>query len=357
MTKEETAMCKGIAIIMMLFHHLFYSLNTYSEYEVDYTPFGYNYTYLVSFAFKACVTVFVFLTAYGISRQFILKSINNENELRKYTIKRYFKLMSGYWFIFILTWIMEYIPGGGYSKIQNYGEDIFKRAVNLLIDFMGVAHILGTPTHNPTWWYMSWAITLIFLIPFIIKMSEKYSAVVIMPLMILVPLYFSGNGVFITYIIPVCAGIIFAQNSLFEKLKDKRKMSGIFRVGEMIISIAIGILGIYFRERIKMYFIWDTIIAINVCVLCQAVFYNIRILKQGLEFLGESNRSMNIFMTHTFIFLYWFKDFIYSWKYPIVILIVFIISSVILSEIIEGLKKILRFDRYVEGFINKVSGE
>lgn len=113
MTKDETAMCKGVAIIMMIFHHLFYSLDVYSKYEINYVPFGQNVTYIISLSCKACVAIFVFLTAYGISKQFVVKKINNIQELKHYVVRRYFKLMCGFWFVFIFTWILELILGGG----------------------------------------------------------------------------------------------------------------------------------------------------------------------------------------------------------------------------------------------------
>ena len=34
-TKEETNFCKGIAIVMMLFHHLFNDFEEYAGYIVD----------------------------------------------------------------------------------------------------------------------------------------------------------------------------------------------------------------------------------------------------------------------------------------------------------------------------------
>ncbi len=34
--KEEAKLCKGIAIILMLFHHLFYKMDNYSGFIINY---------------------------------------------------------------------------------------------------------------------------------------------------------------------------------------------------------------------------------------------------------------------------------------------------------------------------------
>ena len=43
------------------------------------------------------------------------------------------------------------------------------------------------------------------------------------------------------------------------------------------------------------------------------------------QYLGK--HSMNIFMIHTFIFAYFYRDFIYSFKYPILIFLVLLVFS------------------------------
>ena len=75
LTKEETNICKGIAIIMMLFHHLFNDFEEYAGFVVDYSPFtAERLTFLailskicVAILSKICVAIFVFLSGYGMA--------------------------------------------------------------------------------------------------------------------------------------------------------------------------------------------------------------------------------------------------------------------------------------------------
>lgn len=66
-TKEETNFCKGIAIIMMLFHHLFNDFEEYAGHPVDYRPFTGERLMFLALLCKVCVAIFVFLSGYGIA--------------------------------------------------------------------------------------------------------------------------------------------------------------------------------------------------------------------------------------------------------------------------------------------------
>ncbi len=37
--KYEANFCKGVAIILMLFHHLFYKVDNYSGFKINFSPF------------------------------------------------------------------------------------------------------------------------------------------------------------------------------------------------------------------------------------------------------------------------------------------------------------------------------
>ena len=63
--KTSTAL-KAIAVLMMLFHHCFLSQNLYQNYLVIFTPFTENTVVTVSNMFKICVSIFAFISGYGL---------------------------------------------------------------------------------------------------------------------------------------------------------------------------------------------------------------------------------------------------------------------------------------------------
>lgn len=56
-----------------------------------------------------------------------------------------------------------------------------------------------------------------------------------------------------------------------------------------------------------------------------------------LAFIGR--HSMNIFLFHTFIFCFWFRDFIYASRNPIIIFSLLLGICLIISIVLEYIKK------------------
>jgi hypothetical protein len=81
-------------------------------------------------------------------------------------------------------------------------------------------------------------------------------------------------------------------------------------------------------------------------------FSRIPYLDKVLGFLGKY--SGDIFMIHTLIYFYYYPDFIYSFRYDLLILAVLLVISLTASLIISGLKKLTRYDRLTELVIRRL---
>ena len=90
------------------------------------------------------------------------------------------------------------------------------------------------------------------------------------------------------------------------------------------------VLGIVFLERIKACdkILYDSFIVL-ILIMEYRLLYIPKIIKDIFSFLGK--HSMNIFLFHTFIFLYWLKDFIYYTRKPIIIFVSLLIPCLIIS--------------------------
>lgn len=69
LTKNDSLAIKGLAIILMLFHHLYCTANRFKGFEIDFTPFSQTFVVNISFMFKVCVSLFAFITGYGLLNQ------------------------------------------------------------------------------------------------------------------------------------------------------------------------------------------------------------------------------------------------------------------------------------------------
>lgn len=355
-TKTDSLCFKGIAIIIMMFHHCFKSLSRFKGYEVDFSPFGQDFVVDMSDYFKICVSIFAFITGYGLYLS-AKNKCKNSISTEKWTISRLVKTMSGFWFVyaivFIVTLIYDRLPqsvycGKGYTRGIVYG----------LIDFLGLANLFGTASLMGVWWYMSAAIVFIVIIPIAIKWIDKFGYFILIVFIIAVPRLigtgYQGGVSAYSFILPVIAGMLFAQYDVFKKLDElKITKSKVFSEAfQFVVYTGLLVASIVIWMKIPQDKAWEFHYAvapvISIC-FCKKYIIRIPVIKQLLSFFGK--HSMNIFLVHDFIRDVYFKDFIYGFeKFWLIAFVLFVISLVI-SIVIEFVKKVIRYDK----FISKVS--
>lgn len=335
-TKAETNRCKGIAIIMMLFHHLFNDYEEYAGYTVQYWPLTGDQTLHLALLCKICVTIFVFLSGYGIAAVYTAKFQNREperNEIYRFTISRYWKMMAGYWFVFLLALLCAPF---GRTPLQAYGADFKTAIVYFLIDFLGLSFAFNTPTLNPSWWYMSVALYIVFLMPFLMRAAKKMGAFLVL-FAAMAFLQMAGiSSVASTYVFGLLLGVWCFEWDVFGKWNhflEKRK--GSFFV-KSILSFVVTIVLLKFRMNYNYYGIVDGLIAMTLCGFSMTTLSRIPIVNKSLEILGV--HSANMFLIHNLMYSYYFLGFYYSFRYPVVILAVLTITSLLVSILIEKLK-------------------
>lgn len=156
-TKKDSQALKGDAILMMLFHHLYLSSSLFGAYEVDFSPFTEDSVVVFSLYLKICVSVFVFISGYGLTKA--IKAQNENYTLSKLQFKTYIrtrliKLLSGYWFVYICVFIFSFIMDNrpfwvyfnGRTSYADYSEGI----VHMIIEMLGLTGIFGYTLWNDT---------------------------------------------------------------------------------------------------------------------------------------------------------------------------------------------------------------
>ncbi len=69
-SKNDTARVKGIAILMLLFHHLFYNPKLIEQREIVFRFIPQEKITAVAIGARICVWIFAFLSAYGLASQY-----------------------------------------------------------------------------------------------------------------------------------------------------------------------------------------------------------------------------------------------------------------------------------------------
>lgn len=356
-SKNNTLAMKGIAIIMMLYHHCFLE-GRYETFNIIFSPFSEHMATKIASFLKICVAIFVFLTGYGIATKLLGENEKSGKEIAKMTAKRYLSLMSGFIFIFILSQIFCFAMDK--RQIVTYAADTkYNFVLNIVVDAFGLTNLLGTPTLNGTWWYMSLAIILIAIIPLMVKVYKKYGFLATSTIILLIVHGFNIQNInLIRWLYTAFLGIVCADKNILVKLKDfKLVKSNVYinKIIKFIICVLLLVGALYLRQGLdyRFYAINDALIPVFVIYFCFEFIMPIKYVNNVLMYLGK--HSMNIFLIHTFIRAHYFANFTYSFKYPALIVLVLLLISLALSIVIEAMKKYSGYNKLIEKLKNRIS--
>ena len=165
--KRQTNIAKGVALLLMLWHHLFdesLSNEFVSVFVIDSTPIECIFSKYA----KVCVGMFLFLSGFGLYKSFEAKRkrmIREQNNHHLFGFDISFvrdhliKLMSNYWFIYLV-----FVPLGLFFGVAFW--TVYQKSVLYgVFDFLGISYLFSTPTMNPTWWFISLIIIVYLLFP------------------------------------------------------------------------------------------------------------------------------------------------------------------------------------------------
>lgn len=331
---QQTNLCKGIAICIMLFHHLFFSQDSWPLY---YYKLRIGEKPLIGFIAtqgKVCVAIFVLLSAYGLTFSFSkgkkMKICAPRRDL-KFVLIHIVKLYELYWPVFILAMITGLITNisNPTSVYKSFGEGIR--------DFWGVAYIFdGETPFNGAWWYISFAITLYLIFPILHKIMERYPIWMLVASFIIGVYPMSSIPIFIEwrrYLFICCLGIYLAQKNILGVLVNKKNR--IIRIGISLIFCIV-----FFLIRCIHPFTFDGFFAVAIIVCSVSTFETTKLFNKLLVLLGQYSGTM--FLLHGLLYKNFMRKFVYGFKYPVLIFFVLLGLSFWGSFAIENIKKKLK---------------
>jgi len=299
-TKDYTEIMKGVAILLMLFHHLFGFPSWYVE-GVSYIgiPLRANTAEYVLGQFgHICVAIFAFLTGYGMF--FSYKS----GKLYKNSLKKIWSFLRSYWVILFGIFIPLNIAFG---KVDITLPLILKNMV---------AHDC---TLVPFAWYVRFYIEVMLTLPIFYKLMEKKPYITI-PLLFVIPVvlnvYLSevpatsytvavAVSLIMEYFIwlpCVLIGLCFAKYKLFGKIGELFSKLGKLELPICFVALCIVMyLRAYKEDTIGVIFSFDTVyVPAFVFLCCRIISVFPSVFKTTLSYLG--NHSMNIWFLHSMFF-------------------------------------------------------
>ena len=310
-SRTETNILKGIAIIMMLWLHLFSKGNEIG----NYTDFNLaNEQPLAYFLTRLCtpVSFFLILSGYG------LAYLYHNNRLSPRTqVPRLLKLYIHYWLI-----LLVFVPIGAFIKPIQYPGTI----TDILLNLLSWSH-----TYNyETWFLLPYALISVSSL-YIIKIVERVGLRWVLPC------------AFFLYLVSSYA---FSRYGSF--VYSHLAVALLFEYTQFLFSIVLGVLlfnSKFVKEPVvRGTFIYVALFVLSAlrCILPTAAFDPIysflvivlvlrlpmpQMVKCVLGFLGDY--SMIVWLSHTFFCSYLFHEFIYSFKYPLAIFVVLMTISLL----------------------------
>ncbi|MDD5794747.1 MAG: acyltransferase [Clostridiales bacterium] len=327
-TNQDSKFIKGIAIVLMVMHHLFAFPDRIKN--VSYVALlkinNVDIEFIIAQYGKICVSVFLFLSGYGM--YYILK--NN-----KRPINRLSKLLINYWTVFIL-----FIPIGFlFFKVPF-------RVGELILNLLCIKS-----SYNGEWWFMSMYIVVVSVFIFLYKISFHlnnkkpllYALIGVFTSAFII-VFWNNHKILKGIIMVICyegayiEGYLIAKYNLFNKLIDKiaklNKSRFLIRIS-LIIVVTLSII------MVNLLYIYDLLI-LFVFMICTPIFiFNIiNIKSKGIvykAFIILGQHSTSIWLIHTFFCYYYFQKIIFLPKFSMLIFAVLMILSLIVSICIDNL--------------------
>lgn len=332
-SKNDSLIIKGIAILMMVIHHLFtFPDRTYrggylSICIVNNTPIEY---YLGEIG-KICVSIFLFIGGYGIYK------IYKEDVKYQQIIKRIIKLYINYWVVFII-----FVPLG--ILLEKVDIDLKE----LFLNFIAVSSSI-----NNEWWFFIDYIVLVACYPLIVKIIDRCKKFKV--------LIYS----FLIFCIGSIANIIFHRVNIkiFEFIFNIMNLQFMFICGIIICKYKIyDNIDKYLKKKWQYILIFSVSIIILFIFPIKTLIYSIvtpvivfslsKIIKRSNILIILGGNSNNIWLTHTFFCYYYFSKLTFAPKYSVLIIIwnvlLSLISSIFLSKFRDILIKILKSKKYIQ---------
>lgn len=348
-TKIDTLKTKAIAVILLLFHHLFRT-NTYIDAYGINIPFFLEETQLTRMGTDAriCVWIFAFLSAYGVSIK-LMSAKNNESAI-KIIYKQWWSMMKPYWFVYAVFFLLFFHSGYAFHE---------RSILRILIDFIGFSEPLGGNLWNAGWWYMCFAQVLLISLPLLILLVDK-TGIFSIPISYLVLQFWGAGfespygGYYTSYLYAVLLAILCVKYNLFSYPGTKK--CKIFSLAEALCLLLAFLACAHWKVTLSQtdfHGIATLFSGLSVVALCRFVQKHLTFswLEKFLVTIGK--HSGNIYLTHNIVYSR-IPDLVFCTKTVAGSTAILLVISLLISITLEFLKKILHYNQMISTLSDKI---
>lgn len=332
-TKSESRIAKGVAILLMLYHHLFANNRLPKTYTSLLSKSPINLVSILSDFGNICVSIFVILTGIG------LFYISQKKDYKKWCLHHVLSFIVHYWFVFIL-----FVPIG----FLFFNRPFFWK--ELLKNFFFLSY-----SYNLEWWFLRVYLEILLVSPWMIcsiKKAPKLSFIASLFLSFVgyllhesnlyQELFFKEFSTLFLWQLMFFIGYYIAYYQVFEHISYVINRFGLntwwFSFTVLIFCIFIR-QGTYITSKLKDPLLAPIFLLFSVCLIKQLR------LNSLFSYLGK--HSFNIWLIHTFFCYYYTAPLILLPRVSILIFIWLVVLSLGTSyminklelQLLKGLKK------------------
>lgn len=333
LTRQDTQVMKGIAIIAMLCHHLYGCPPETGE------PYYSGVLLWLGILGKVCVSLFLFCSGYGLAANYKPQAMLDD---AKFIAKRLVKFYANYWVIFAI-----FVPISIFVFHRSF-TDVYGADANIIKCFcLDILGLQGFNSYNITWWFNQLIIILYLLFPIVYRLIRIQPIVAVLFGMMLmrVSSHIPFDSPAICYWqLPFVMGIGW---KLYEDKFPKVSL-WLSKHNYVYVLISIIVLALVVMLRMKPVIPhWngtriDGLLSCAIALFVISTLRYIPILMKILAFLGK--HSINIYMIHTFFNAYWHPEWLHEceWMRLGGSFVVLITICLLVSMAVEFLKEKIR---------------
>lgn len=283
LTKDYSEMVKGISVLMMILHHIWGFPEKIPELPLSHLEVQ------IGAACKICVSIFMFLSGYGLYYTF-----GKKGTIRVW--HRVWNIYKRFWQVFFIFAPIGFLFLSKPFALPNFLANLF------CLEF----------SYNHEWWFLGTYIELLLVLPIVLLAStKKWFPYLIVCLSVLLRGLSGGIDLnsggasshfyyFCYYFPSFFLGLLFCKYSLFERFR------AVVTKEYLCLGICLVLTGLAFVVRSK----WDitemTIVMTPLFIYIFVAFFR-AIGSANQVFLFFGKHSMSMWLTHSFFCYYYFQ--------------------------------------------------
>lgn len=342
LSKQDTKMTKGLAILFMVLLHLF-CRKTGLPYEVLLRIGGVPLVYYIGLFGDCCVAIYCFCSGYA---HYLLREKEGKGYFTK-SLQRLLLLLVNYWIVILLFW-----PAG--MLFDDSGRTIYSLS-NFLQNLFAVANSGVLSAFNGAHWFVMTYIILTLLSPLLFRFIRRVHPAVTLAavtvvyiiayllrfqkIAVSIPDVYAAKWIFFELCLLGTSLLPYAAGMLFYRLKVFTRINKLYARLPRFAGPAL--LGAFFCGMFASHAVFQSLIVAPLTGIGTVICFNLwkkpKPVRAVFDFFGT--HSTNIWLTHMFFFDTVFVNFAFLAKYPLPIFLFTIALSLAASYLVMLIHK------------------